>query len=57
MLNSKDKIELALRSGMIAKSSLQLLEAKSKIEVKMIRNQTVELLIELDQKIKELPED
>ena len=57
MLSGKEKIDLALRAGLVAESVLQLMRIGSKTHAKLILNQTAERFLELDQKIKELPED
>lgn len=57
MLSGKEKIDLALRAGLVAESVLQLMRTGSKTHAKFILNQTAERFMELCQKIKEFPED
>lgn len=56
-MEGKDKIDLAIRAGMIAKTVLQLIPCKSKLRAKLVMAETVDLLMALEKIIKELPED
>lgn len=57
MLNTKDKIDLAIRAGLVAESVLGLMRVNHKDLAKLILNQTGKLFLELDKKIEALPED
>ena len=50
-MNSKDKVDLAIRGGLIAHSALHLQAAISKASAKMIVCDLVRLVRELDGKI------
>ena len=56
-MESKDKIEISLRAGMVASDTLELLKVSSKLVAKMTLRQIKENLIELETKINSLPED
>lgn len=56
-MESKDKIEIALRAGMVAADVLELQKTSSKLVAKLTLNQVIKGLIELENKIKSLPED
>jgi hypothetical protein len=56
-MEPKDKIEIALRAGMVASDILELSKSTSKLTAKLILNKAVNGLIELDSKIELLPED
>ena len=56
-MESKDKVDLAIRAGLVAKSVLQLMACNSKTLAKLIMGETIGYFTDLDKKIKELPED
>lgn len=56
-MDGRDKVDLALRGGLIAASALQLMHCNSKTLAKLIRNETAKLFMDLDKKIDALPED
>jgi len=58
MLTSKDKIELALRAGMIARTALKLTDGfMTKRLASSIKCETVAMIRDLDKKICELSEE
>lgn len=56
-MDNQDKIDLALRGGLVAKSILQMMTCNSKLEAKFIMQDAIEILTGLDNRIKELPEE
>lgn len=57
MLNTKDKIDLAIRAGLVAESVLGLMRVNHKDLAKLILNETGKLFLDLDKKIESLTED
>lgn len=55
-MEAKDKVDLAIRSGLVAKSILQLMDCNNKILAKMIMAEAIELMTDLDKKIKTINE-
>lgn len=56
-MNSKDKVDIAIRGGMIAHSALHLASTENKKSAKMIVCDLVRLVRELDGKIDSLIEE
>jgi hypothetical protein len=57
MMESKDRIDLALRAALIAKQILDLTRPVSKTSAWLIMNEARKMTIDLAEKIKTLPED
>ena len=58
MVTSKDRIELALRAGMIAKSALRLTDSfMTKRLATSIKGDIVAMVRDLDAKISQLPDE
>lgn len=56
-MESKDKIEIALRAGMIASDVLELQKSSSKLVATLTLNAVENSIMELRKKIKSLPND
>jgi hypothetical protein len=56
-MESKDKIEIALMAGLLAKDVLELQHASSKLVAKVMMGQVVDGMMKLDKRINSLPED
>ncbi len=56
-MNAKDKVDLALRAALVARSVLQLMNASSKRLAGLIMTETVGLVLDLKEAVKKLPED
>jgi hypothetical protein len=56
-VNSGDKIEIALRAGIVAGEVLKLQTVSGKLLAKLLLNEVAHSLMELDKKINSLPED
>lgn len=57
MMESKDKIDLAPRAGLVAHSVLQLIGTSGKFHARIVMQDLIKHVMDLDKKIKELPED
>lgn len=56
-MDSKDKIDIALRAGIVAREVLNLVGTSGKFHSKIVMVSVVKAVAELDQKIKSLPEE
>lgn len=56
-MESKDKIDIALRAGIVAREVLSLVGTSGKFHAKIVMVSVVKSVMELDQKIQSLPEE
>lgn len=56
-MESKDKVDLAIRGAIIAQAVLKMLGVRSKVHAKVILADLIDHVKTLDAKIKELPAD
>ncbi len=56
-MDAKDKVDIAIRAAIVAHSVLQLINTSGKFHAKIVMQDLVNHVMDLDKKVKSLPED